>query len=282
MTTSKENIQRNIEVYDNLYARTNVEAICAKVRNQKEFLREAIATDTSWHGFWHGDFAEQIRGKTILEVGCGDGLNALIMATLGAKLVVANDISTESGRIITDASSRLNLGNIEPRCGNLSDLSLPLSSFDMVVGKDFLHHLTHELELSFLKSSTRLLNRQGSARFFEPAVNSRWLDKLRWITPVRGRPSILQHQAFRDWKRKDAHPERDNSSRHFYEIGKAHFESVELVPLASIERFCRLLRRSEFQRMLRRWSHRAETRLPMWVRWRAARSQLIIYRTPKM
>lgn len=281
MTNSAKNLQKNIWHYNHLYAETEVNAICAKVRDLENFLADAAVTDTSWHGFWSGHFAKQIQGKRILELGCGNGLNALIMATLGAELVVANDISSESEKIIRQAATCLKIQNIQPLCGNFADFPIPPFSFDLVVGKAFLHHLTHDLEFEYLNKAARVLKLDGSARFQEPAVNSRLLDKLRWVVPVPGRPSILQRKAFSNWKLNDAHPERDNSSHHFSEVGKKFFDVVEITPLASIERFCRLMPRSKFQRAYRRWSHRTEKLLPMWFRLIAARSQLIVYRRPK-
>jgi hypothetical protein len=91
---------------------------------------------------------------------------------------------------------------------------------------------------------------------------------------------VLSKKAFAIWQAGEAHPERDNSSRHFREIGQSLFKELEILPLGSIERFCRLLPKGDFNRRFRRWAHRVETTLPMPFRRVAARSQLIIYRGP--
>lgn len=276
---STDNISRNIEHYDSVYNQVKIDQIVSKVRNLKKFLDDATKTDTSWHGLYQGDFANQIKGKKILELGCGDGLNALIMATLGAD-VIANDISTESENIINKAASALQIFNITPISGNFSDLFFEKSSFDFIVGKAFLHHLTHETESLYLHKVSTLLKSNGEARFFEPATNSQALDKLRWAIPVPGRPSILNRNSFAEYKKRDPHPERDNSSNHFTELGKQYFNNVQIIHIGSIERLCRLLPQGKFNRSFRQWAHRIEVKLPKWFRYKAARSQLIIYTNP--
>lgn len=56
---------------------------------------------------------------------------------------------------------------------------------------------------------------------------------------------------------------------------------VDIVPFGSLERLCRLLPRGRFSRQLRRSAHKADTHLPGWLRLKAARSQLIVYRQPR-
>lgn len=270
---------RNIEHYNSVYDQVDIDKIINKVRNLSSFLDDAIKTDTSWHGFYQGDFANRLKGKKVLEIGCGDGLNALIMATLGAD-VIANDISTESEKIIYECANTLQLTNIQAVSGDFVDLSFEKYSFDFVVGKAFLHHLTHETESIYLNKIATLLKPNGEARFFEPATNSQTLDILRWMIPVPGRPSILNKNAFAEYKKQDPHPERNNSSAHFVQFGKQYFNDVKIIHIGSIERLCRLLPQGKFNRKFRQWAHRIETKLPKKFRHQAARSQLIIYTRP--
>lgn len=62
------------------------------------FLKVVTTTHISWVGLYHDNFQGELKGKKVLEMG-GDCTNAAVMAALGAE-VYANDISTESGRII--------------------------------------------------------------------------------------------------------------------------------------------------------------------------------------
>lgn len=215
----------------------------------------------------------------MLELGCGNGLNALIMAALGAE-VIAVDIASESEKLIRKAACDLGFNNIEAITGDFVDLPFKADHFDFIVGKAFLHHLTHDIEFLYISRVAALLKLNGEARFFEPAVNSDLLNALRWMIPAPGRPSKLARQKFSIWKVNDPHPERDNSSEHFLTIGEQFFNRVDIVPIGSIERFHRLLPQGDKNRKFRRWSHRIETKLPMWLRTKAARSQVIRYQEP--
>jgi 2-polyprenyl-3-methyl-5-hydroxy-6-metoxy-1,4-benzoquinol methylase len=281
MQDTSKNIQTNKDHYDEFYSKTNVDSIIAKLNDLDRFLSDATLTDTSWHGMYFNDFAGRIKGKKVFEVGSGDGLNALIMAKLGAE-VTANDVSKQSGRIIQEISSKLGIQNIDFVSGDFRQIPVTAGSFDFVIGKAFLHHLTHELESEFLARTASLLKANGEARFFEPATNSQTLDKLRWMVPVPGRPSNLNKRAFAEWKTNDPHPDRDNSSDHYINSGERFFAKVEVVPIGTIERFCRLLPEGKLNRKYRRWAHRVQPRLPFWLRHNAARSQLIIYQQPKV
>jgi ubiquinone/menaquinone biosynthesis C-methylase UbiE len=272
---------RNAQHYNAIYQKVDAGGLVTKIRTLDAWLGDAIGTDTSWHGIYHDGFATHLSGKRVLEIGCGNGLNALVMAALGAD-VVANDIASACEAPINEAARQLGLGNISTISGDFAALSFPGKKFDIVVGKAFLHHLTHEVEDDYLRKIACLLTPTGEARFFEPATNSAMLDSIRWLVPVPGRPSVLQRHAFAEWAAADPHPQRDNSSRHFEDVGHRYFEDVQIVCIGSIERLCRLMPESEWRRAYRRWAHRMETRLPAAVRHRAARSQLIVYRQPRL
>ena len=280
MQNSESTISRNREHYDHEYAQVNADILVAKVRRLKAFFDDATKTDTSWHGFYHGGFAERLAKKRVLELGCGNGLNALVMASFGAD-VVANDLSPETARILKEAAAKLQIESLQVFVGDFATIPFEPHSFDFVVGKAFLHHLTHELEDHYLSKAARLLKPTGEARFCEPAVNSPVLDKMRWMIPVPGRPSMLSKTKFLKFQEQDPHPKRDNSSDHFRRVGEKFFFDVGIVPIGSLERFCRLLPPGNFNRRFRRWAHRVEVVLPMWFRLKAARSQLIAFGRPR-
>ncbi len=279
MQTTEAIIRKNEVHYNEIYSQVSLDHVINKARDLKKFFEDTLVTDTSWHGLYQRGFAEALTGKRVLEIGCGDGINALIMGSLGAQ-VTAIDISKESERIIAEAAERLQIRNVQGLTGDFAEIDFPAGSFDYVVGKALIHHLTHECENQYLAKITRLLKADGEARFFEPAINNQAIDRIRWMVPVPGRPSIFQKKAYAVWKADDPHPERDNSSTHYAINGKNYFQEIEIVPIGSLERFCRLMPKGEFNRSYRRWAHRVETRLPMWFRDHAARAQLIIYRRP--
>ncbi len=64
-------------------------ALVRKVRDVDGFLRDATRTDTSWAALYDANFAGRLPGSRVLEIGAGDGLNALVMAALGAQVTCA-------------------------------------------------------------------------------------------------------------------------------------------------------------------------------------------------
>ncbi|MCM4154712.1 class I SAM-dependent methyltransferase [Gramella sp. AN32] len=275
------NQDRNKEHYEKLYANYNIANTLYWLKNLDRFLEKATTTETSWYALYQFEFKERIKDKSILEMGCGDCVNAAIMAGLGAK-VSANDLASASGEIIRNLNKnhgfKYPIKFIE---GDFLNNGLEERSFDFIVGKAFLHHLEIPLEKKFLKETSRLLKSTGEARFFEPAVNSRILDEIRWYIPVKGRPSKFNRKAFKNWKTEDPHPDRSYSSIHFENAGKQFFKNVKIVPIGTLERFSRLLKWGEKRNNFKKWALKNEQILPQLINKKFTRSQLIIYREPK-
>jgi len=281
LVQSAANLDVNKQHYDHSYGDVDIAALVSKVQHVDRFLDDATITDATWVALYHGDFRSRLRGADVLELGAGNGLNALVMAALGAR-VTAVDISEVTPHIITDAAARLGLAaNITALAGDFAEMTFPRDSFDFVVGKAFLHHLTHEVEDRYLRNSAAVLRATGEARFTEPAVNSRMLDAIRWMVPVPGRPSRLSARAWARYKAEDPHPERDNSSRHYRDAGLRYFEHAETIPLGGLHRLYRLLPNGDFNRSFRRAAFRAERLLPQPVRSKIAEGQVVILRHPR-
>lgn len=279
---TNENVHKNEEHYDQSYSEVNVQAIATRIADFEAFFDDAVRTDTSWYGLYMNNFAEALKGKRVLELGCGDGVNALAMTKLGAE-VTAVDISSESARIVNEAANLLNMQDrVQGVAGDFTSLPFGNQSFDIIVGKAFLHHLTHELESEYLAKAAELLHIDGEARFFEPAENNYLLDQLRWMIPVHGRPSSLNKRAFKEWQESDPHPERENTSKAYLGCAAEFFDDVKVFPLGSIERAHRLMPQGNFNRKFRRFAHRLDTWMPYAFRHSFARSQLLVYRGPKV
>jgi SAM-dependent methyltransferase len=123
-----------------------------------------------------------VRGRTVLEYGCGDGLNTVVLARRGAK-VKALDISPD---LIDVARRRLDANRIaadvEFIVGSAHDLPLPDESVDIVFGMAILHHL--DLALS-AREVHRVLRKGGRAIFQEPVRNSKLIKFLRGLIPYQ-------------------------------------------------------------------------------------------------
>lgn len=278
MTPNDENQKKNKEHYEKLYAHYPIKNILYWINNLDHFLASATTTEISWFAIYQQDFRNRIVGKKVLEMGCGDCVNAAVMAALGAK-VYANDIAAASGEIIKEVNKnhefQFPIIFVE---GDFLENELPSHSFDFVVGKAFLHHLTIPVEAKFLQETARLLKSGGEARFFEPAVNSKILDELRWHIPTKGRPSKFNKEAFETWKENDPHPDRSFSSLHWKKVGKEFFKEVEIVPVGTLERFGKLFSWGKKRNSFKRWALKNEKRLPGRLNKTLARSQLIVYK----
>lgn len=276
-----DNQDKNKQHYDKLYANYDIKNILYWINHLDEFLDSATTTETSWFALYQDNFREKIKGKKVLEMGCGNCINAAVMAALGAE-VYANDIATSSGDIIKKLNEKFAfefpIVFVE---GDFLKNDLSPNSFDFVVGKAFLHHLTLSVERLFLKETARLLKPDGEARFFEPAINNKVLDEIRWHIPIGGRPSKFNKTAFSKWKEHDPHPDRNLSSEHFRKAGEKLFRNTQIIPVGTLERFGRMFAWGERRNNYKRWSLQKERYLPSFLNISFARGQLIKYEIPK-
>jgi SAM-dependent methyltransferase len=113
-----------------------------------------------------------LRGKTVLHIGCGDGKAAVLQAIFGAT-VTACDISPASIELGRRRAAA-NGVSVEWICGPMETLQLN-RTFDLVWCEAVLHHV-----LPSLDSACARLAEWGDVRvlIIEP-VSERWLRKLR-------------------------------------------------------------------------------------------------------
>jgi SAM-dependent methyltransferase len=123
-----------------------------------------------------------VRGKTILEYGCGDGVNTVLLANRGAR-VISLDLSPE---LIDVARKRLLAhgiaSGVDLIVGSAHNLPIPDESIDVVFGIAILHHL--DLALS-AREVRRVLKPSGKAIFQEPVRNSALIRAVRKLIPYR-------------------------------------------------------------------------------------------------
>ena len=122
-----------------------------------------------------------VRGKTVLEYGCGDGENTVVLANRGAR-VIAFDISPE---LLAVAKERLEVNRcegVELLIGSAHNLPLPDESIDVVFGMAILHHLDLEIASREIR---RVLKKDGRGIFEEPLRNSKLYAWARQFFPMQ-------------------------------------------------------------------------------------------------
>src|SRR5687768_15701603 len=85
-------------------------------------------------------FTSSLPGKTVLDLGCGEGHQCAAFALLGARHVVGIDPTPAQNRTAAALIEKLQLTGRVTICPRLEDA--PLSRFDIVFSQDSMEHFT--------------------------------------------------------------------------------------------------------------------------------------------
>lgn len=125
-----------------------------------------------------------LRGKNVLDVGCGEGQNAVMLAKLGAQ-VTGIDISPTS---IEVARKKAEINALTEAaqfvCSPLEEAEVPTHTFDIIWGDAILHHLIENLH-PVLERLTLWAKPGGLMVFSEPMNFNNTLRRLRLKVPVK-------------------------------------------------------------------------------------------------
>ena len=166
-----------------------------------------------------------VSGQQVLDLGCGDGEFAPLLASHGAR-VIGLDLSTD---LLSISRTRIEVdglaGRVRPVCASAHSIPLQSNSVDVVFGMAVLHHL--DLQLAS-REVHRVLKPGGRAIFKEPMRNSRFVDGVRAMIPYR-QPDVspFERPLHIDEIRAFASPFRAFSSREFE------------LPIVSLVRVCK-------------------------------------------
>jgi ubiquinone/menaquinone biosynthesis C-methylase UbiE len=120
-----------------------------------------------------------VKGKKVLEYGCGGGEDAICLAKMGA-IVSAFDISQEGVNITRLRAKENNVEDrVDARVMSGNKLDYETEEFDVILGSWILHHMDLDVALGEV---WRVLKTGGKAVFLEPVVNSKGLDSIKHIT----------------------------------------------------------------------------------------------------
>jgi ubiquinone/menaquinone biosynthesis C-methylase UbiE len=173
--------------------------ICSSLRErwreEAEFHDVMVEHDTRWTAFrafglseasiqYAKDLVGDVRGKILVDIGCGDGSRTGPFVQAGAT-ILACDISYGMAQL---ASSRLQdmskaMGCITS-CQQMAaeEMGYASSSIDIIFGLSVLHHLEILLAIQEIK---RVLKPGGRAIFVEPLNHNPMANLYRTLTPNR-------------------------------------------------------------------------------------------------
>jgi ubiquinone/menaquinone biosynthesis C-methylase UbiE len=185
-------------------------------------------------GRYHELIFNDVRGKSVLEYGCGTGSSAFDIARLGGH-VTGIDISPVAIELaIRQAADEGVSERTRFLLMNAEELEFPDRSFDVICGSGILHHL--DLEKSYSEIA-RVLKPGGVGVFFEPLGHNPLINWYRNRTPEMRTP--------------DEHPllmrDLEIAERYFskVEVKYYHLFSLGVVPLRSTPLFTPLFKLTE-------------------------------------
>jgi len=161
-----------------------------RLKREKEFHNETFSSDTRKAAkkyyqsanvskkFYKERVLTDVKGKHVLEYGCGPGSAAFDVAKVGGD-VHAIDISDVAIEQALDKAKSEDV-SIKASVMDAENLSFDNDSFDLVCGSGILHHL--DLERSY-KEIQRVLKPNGRAVFFEPLGHNPIINVYRHLTP---------------------------------------------------------------------------------------------------
>lgn len=125
-----------------------------------------------------------LQNRDILDAGCGEGTNSILMAKLGAR-VTGIDISPASIDLARRKAEVNGLaGSTRFLCSPLEAADLAPNSFDVIWGEAILHHLIPALE-TVLARFVEWAKPGGLVLLAEPFNLNRFLRRLRFLIPIK-------------------------------------------------------------------------------------------------
>ena len=140
--------------------------------------------------------AGDMRGKKVLEIGCGEGIEAVQLAYCGADVTCMDisDVSIDVGR----QRAALEGYTIDFRIVNIVEVeSLGEEDYDIVWCNLILHHVVDSLD-NVMNKIHRALKPGGMFISREPIAYAQWLKNIRNLFFVKKEGEISEEQPFRE------------------------------------------------------------------------------------
>jgi len=168
---------------------------CNIFHSKKEFLSKEYFDEVEQRKYFvephlpeFADFSS-VKGKTILEIGCGMGTTTISFAKAGAKKITAVDLSEKSIEIAKKRAEIFGFENIEFYHANAEELSkvVPLEKYDLIFSFGVIHHTEHPEKI--IKALRPYLSEAGKLKIM---VYYRYSWKVFWI--------FLKHSGGKFWE----------------------------------------------------------------------------------
>jgi len=151
-----------------------------------------------------------VRGKTVLDLGCGTGENVIPLLERGAR-VIGIDISPD---LIALAQKRVDAAHLEASLsvGSAYETGLPNESVDAI----FCMALIHHLDIKIVRDEmSRILRKDGAIILREPIRFSKGYNWARNLLPARDDVSEFEHPLTRDELATMMQPFQVQGTRYF-------------------------------------------------------------------
>lgn len=122
-----------------------------------EYVPDFEESQKHWALFYSPD---EVKGKSVLDAGCGTGIFSLIFAGNGAESVTGIDISEGSLETARTLQARFGIGNSSFQKQDMLQLPFPDANFDIVWAWGTVHHTTEPLRA--VEELIRVLKGGGS------------------------------------------------------------------------------------------------------------------------
>jgi ubiquinone/menaquinone biosynthesis C-methylase UbiE len=115
--------------------------------------------------------------ETVLNIGCGDGVQALIYKD-SFKKMVGIDINEDSLEVARQLAEYYDIKNLELIAGNVESISLE-EKFDKAIAIDIIEHVINPNKL--VAEINRLLKDDGELLVTFPAMHDKWENLFRFV-----------------------------------------------------------------------------------------------------
>ena len=180
-TQQPDRFTREAEHFDQIYSnQAKTDALLLSDRDKQRYSNPPAGTAFPKEYYYH--LLYPLQGKEILEIACGDGVDACLAAYNGAH-VYTYDVSLVSVEL---TQQRAKANGLSDRvhaevCGELDEVFRG-KQFDAVIGYSALHHIPLPGLADKIRSRLKV---GGVAVFSEPVVNSPFLARVRKLIPYR-------------------------------------------------------------------------------------------------